>query len=84
MVEKDRTDPRVGSNGCSRVRERDTSGHAGCRRPLRPERVALALWAMPAHASSTASTTTDDNLAVHDDANSLRSGEQKISAPAVQ
>ena len=33
-----------------------------------PERAALALWATPAHASSMASTTTDDILAVYDDA----------------
>ena len=55
---------------------------------LRPERAPLALWAMPAHATrqlSTATTTTDDLLAVHDDAiNSLRSGKQKIPAMALQ
>ena len=36
---------------------------------------------MPAHASATASTTTDDNLAVYDDANSLRSAKAKAQDP---
>ena len=39
---------------------------------------------MPVHTSSTVTTTTDDLLAVHDDANSLRSGKQKIPAMALQ
>ena len=85
MVEKDWTDPRVGR---SRVRERDTSAampHAKMPPTTeRPERAALALWARPAHASSMAASTTDDNLAVHDDANSLRSGKHKTPAMAPQ
>ena len=39
---------------------------------------------MPVHASSTATTTTDDFLAVHDDANSFCGGKQKIPAMALQ
>ena len=42
---------------------------------------ALTLCATPAHASLMASSTMDDHLAVHDDANSLRSGERKAKDP---
>ena len=45
---------------------------------------ALALCATPTHASLMASSTMDDHLAVHNDANSLRSGKQKIPAMALQ
>ena len=47
-----RTRPSVGrSTGCARERGRD--GHQRpCRRPLRSERAALALWAKTVHASS--------------------------------
>ena len=38
------------------------------RRPLRPERAALALWARPVHASSMAGSTADENLTVDGDA----------------
>ena len=36
-----------------------------CRRPLRPERAALALWATPVHASSMVESTADDHLTVN-------------------
>ena len=45
---------------------------------------ALASCATPTHASLMASSTMDDHLAVHNDANSLRSGKQKIPAMALQ
>ena len=38
-----------------------------CRRPLRPERAALASWVTPAHVSLMATTTTDDFHTVYDD-----------------
>ena len=80
-----RSDPRV---GCSRVCERGTGGHAALTPPTGAiERAALALWAMPAHASScssTASTTTDDNLAVYDDAAGLRCSEHQASATSLE
>ena len=40
-----------------------------CRRPLRPERAALALWATPVHASSMVESTADDHLTLDGDAN---------------
>ena len=52
--------------------------------PLRPEMAALASCATPTHASLMVSSTMDDHLAVHDDANSLRSGKQLIPAMALQ
>ena len=39
-----------------------------CRRPLRPERAALALWVTPVHASSMVESTADDHLTVDGDA----------------
>ena len=45
--QKDRTDPSVGR---SRVPEPRTRHQRPCRRPLRPERADLALWATPVHA----------------------------------
>ena len=45
---------------------------------------ALALYATPTHASLMVSSTMDDHLAVHDDANSLHSGKQNIPAMALQ
>ena len=38
------------------------------RRPLRPERAALALWVTPVHASSMVESTADDHLTVDGDA----------------
>ena len=43
-----------------------------CRRPLRPERAALALWVTPVHASSMVESTADDHLTVDSDANVCR------------
>ena len=43
-----------------------------CRRPLKPERAALALWVTPVHASSMAESTADDHLTLDGDANVYR------------
>ena len=40
-----------------------------CRRPLRSERAALALWARRMYASSMVESTADDHLTVDGDAN---------------
>ena len=45
------------------------------RRPLRPERAALALWATPVHATSIVESTADDHLTLDGDANVVVSGE---------
>ena len=52
------------SVGRSRVRERDTNGHV----PPGLERAALAMWAMPVHASSMAESTADDQSVKHNNA----------------
>ena len=51
-----------------------------CRRPLRPERAALALWAPPVHASSMVESTADDHLTLDGDANVCAGAKQKVSA----
>ena len=65
----------------SRVCERGTSGHVAAHRGQSVQRGLFCwpcrLWAMPAHTSSTALTTTDDNLAVYDDAAGLRCAKRK-------
>ena len=51
-----------------------------CRRPLRPERAALALWVTPVHASSMVESTADDHLTLDGDANVCAGAKQKVSA----
>ena len=51
-----------------------------CCYPLRPERAALASWAMPVHASSMVESTADDHLTVDGDANVCAGAKQKVSA----
>ena len=50
-----------------------------CRRPLRPERAALALWVTPVHASLMVESTADDHLTLDGDANVCAGAKQKVS-----
>ena len=77
MVEKDRTGPERRPLEGARTRYQRP-----CRRPLKPERAALALWATPVHASSMVESTADDHLTVDGDANvcAAAGAKQKVSA----
>ena len=55
-----------------------------CRRPLRPERAALALWVRPVHASSMVESTADDHLTLDGDANVCAGAKQKVSAVSLE